>query len=193
MTTQNTSQTAAGSPPDLRTARDAAVSLALWGQYENGPHASGRLMFEDKASRQRVALNVSGFFRLTEKGEVQLPLSTRANNAYENVGTIYFKDGVGRFYARDKTNIGTITVYATPNMPEAVQQAIGVNPALAPAWQPASATQVPHSTPTTSTQVQRPPEPAQSTAPSTSVAATPLAQPDVQTRPGEVQRPRFNA
>lgn len=101
-------------------------ALALWGRHETkGPHVTGTLTQVD-GNGQQFSTKVSGFFKISDRGDVQIPLSTNVNNQYVTVGVLYVqKTGDLKFYPKDK-NQPQLIVKATNVMTAEVADAIGV-------------------------------------------------------------------
>jgi hypothetical protein len=109
---------------------NSPAAMVLWGGYENNkPHITGKLTVTSPDG-QLSTLNISGFFKINEKGEVQLPLSSRIGNEYASIGTIYIQRGNLRFYPKDRTQ-PQLQLEATNTLPLEVAEAIGVNHPLA--------------------------------------------------------------
>lgn len=124
MTTTPNSTTA----PVFRSDRleNSPNALALWGRHENkGPHVTGTLTQVD-GNGQQFSTKVSGFFKISDRGDVQIPLSTNVNNQYVTVGVLYVqRTGDLKFYPKDK-NQPQLVVKATNVMTPEVADAIGV-------------------------------------------------------------------
>lgn len=124
MTTPTNSTTA----PVFRSEKldNSPNALALWGRHETkGPHVTGTLTQVD-GNGQQFSTKVSGFFKISDRGDVQIPLSTNVNNQYVTVGVLYIqKTGDLKFYPKDK-NQPQLVVKATNVMTAEVAEAIGV-------------------------------------------------------------------
>jgi hypothetical protein len=101
-------------------------ALALWGNFEpTGAHVKGTLT-QVSSSGEQYSTNVTGFFKINEKGGVQIQLSSRQASGYAPEGTLYVQsNGELVLYPKDK-NQPKLTVRATNAMSPEVADAIGV-------------------------------------------------------------------
>ena len=108
-------------------------SLVLFPKQEGKSHVGGQLV-DLSADGTQITSRVFGFFKITDKGQVQLQLSKVATDlngksTYPSVGTLFLdRDGVGfKFYPRDKQQ-PMLNVLPTDALDPVVADAIGVKP-----------------------------------------------------------------
>lgn len=101
-------------------------SMALWANMEaTGPHVKGRLT-QVAPTGEQYTTNVTGFFKISEKGDVQIQLSSRQGDRFGPEGTLYVqRGGELKFYPKDKAH-PQLVVRATDAMSQEVADAIGV-------------------------------------------------------------------
>lgn len=127
---QQPAQNRPSAPPVFRSEpiEGNKTNLALWARdFETGAHVTGALTLFTQQGQQYTT-KVSGFFGLSDKGDVRISLSNviQENGKYITVGTIYFqKDNVMTFYPKDKS-MPKLSMYATDCLHSEVAKAIGL-------------------------------------------------------------------